>query len=237
MANPYFQFKRFTVWHDKCAMKVGTDGALLGAWAQADSLKHVLDIGTGTGLIALMLAQRGADRIDAIDIDMDACLQARDNIARSPFADRIQVHHAALDSFEPAEGMAYDLIVSNPPYFADSLRCPDDKRRMARHTDTLTLPDLLHVSRGWLAPQGRIALVLPFDQRDRLVNAAREEGLYPARETHVSSVAGAKPKRLLMELSADPAGDVPASHLVIEMERGRYSAEFTRLMRDFYLKI
>ena len=116
MANPYFKFKQFTIWHDKCAMKVGTDGALLGAWAAPKEARNILDIGTGTGLVALMLAQRCQAFIDAIDIDADACLQAEENVARSPFADRIRVHHCALNDFHPSAPSHYDLIVSNPPY-------------------------------------------------------------------------------------------------------------------------
>ena len=142
MANPYFKFKQFTIWHDKCAMKVGTDGALLGAWAAPKEARNILDIGTGTGLVALMLAQRCQAFIDAIDIDADACLQAEENVARSPFADRIRVHCCALNDFHPSAPSHYDLIVSNPPYFHQALKCPDPKRNRARHTDTLSLEEL-----------------------------------------------------------------------------------------------
>ena len=147
MANPYFQFKKFTVWHDKCAMKVGTDGVLLGEWASTERCQRILDVGTGTGLIALMLAQRSTAILDAIDIDSDACLQAQENIAKSPFANRIQVYQTSLSEYMPDENIKYDLIVSNPPYFIDSLKCPDTKRNLARHTDTLSLPDLLRGTR------------------------------------------------------------------------------------------
>lgn len=140
-------------------MKVGTDGVLLGAWAGTESCNRILDIGTGTGLIALMLAQRSKAVIDAIDIDADACLQAQENAESSPFAGRINVRHCALADFAQAATNLYDLIVSNPPYFVDSLKCPDRQRNTARHTDTLTLEDLLQDSRKLLAPQGRIALI------------------------------------------------------------------------------
>ena len=123
-------------------MKVGTDGVLLGAWASTERCQRILDVGTGTGLIALMLAQRSTASLDAIDIDLDACLQARENIAKSPFANRIQVYQTSLSEYMPDENIKYDLIVSNPPYFIDSLKCPDTKRNLARHTDTLSLPDL-----------------------------------------------------------------------------------------------
>lgn len=237
MANPYFQFKKFTVWHDKCAMKVGTDGVLLGVWANTEKCQRILDIGTGTGLVALMLAQRGTAMLDAIDIDSDACLQARENIAKSPFANRIQVYQTPLSEYIPEEHIKYDLIVSNPPYFVDSLKCPDTKRSLARHTDTLSLPDLLRDSRKLLAPEGNIALVLPFEQRESLINFARRESLFPARETHVSPIPDANPKRLLIELSAKPVADPRLSHLTLEIERHRYTDEFTALAKDFYLKM
>ncbi|MDD2954039.1 MAG: methyltransferase [Parabacteroides sp.] len=237
MANPYFQFKSFTVWHDKCAMKVGTDGVLLGAWAKTESCQRILDVGTGTGLIALMLAQRGTAILDAIDIDSDACSQARENIAKSPFANRIQVYRTPLSEYTPDEGINYDLIVSNPPYFIDSLKCPDTKRSLARHTDTLPLPDLLRDSRKLLAPEGNIALILPFEQRESLIDLAREESLFPSRETHVSPVPDASPKRLLIELSAKPVAEPELSYLTLEIERHRYTDEFTALAKDFYLKM
>ena len=237
MANPYFQFKKFTVWHDKCAMKVGTDGVLLGAWASIERCQRILDVGTGTGLIALMLAQRSTAILDAIDIDSDACLQARENIAKSPFANRIQVYQTSLSEYMPDENIKYDLIVSNPPYFIDSLKCPDTKRNLARHTDTLSLPDLLRDSRKLLAAEGNIDLVLPFDQRESLIDLAREESLSPSREAHVSPIPDAPPKRLLIELSATPVAKPKSSHLTLEIERHRYSDEFTAIAKDFYLKM
>ncbi|WP_455624360.1 tRNA1(Val) (adenine(37)-N6)-methyltransferase [Parabacteroides sp.] len=237
MANPYFQFKKFTVWHDKCAMKVGTDGVLLGAWASTERCLRILDVGTGTGLIALMLAQRSTAILDAIDIDPDACLQARENIAKSPFANRTQVYQTSLSEYKPDEHIKYDLIVSNPPYFIDSLKCPDTKRNLARHTDTLSLPDLLRDSRKLLAPEGNIALVLPFEQREYLIGLAREESLFPLRETHVSPVPDAIPKRLLIELSAKPVTEPELSYLTLEIERHRYTDEFIALAKDFYLKM
>ena len=193
MANPYFQFKKFTVWHDKCAMKVGTDGVLLGAWASIERCQRILDVGTGTGLIALMLAQRSTAILDAIDIDSDACLQARENIAKSPFANRIQVYQTSLSEYMPDEKL--------------------------------------------LAAEGNIALVLPFDQRESLIDLAREESLSPSREAHVSPIPDAPPKRLLIELSATPVAKPKSSHLTLEIERHRYSDEFTAIAKDFYLKM
>ena len=134
MANPYFQFKQFTVWHDKCAMKVGTDGVLLGAWCCVENITRILDVGCGTGLISLMLAQRCQAEIDAVDIDEAACIQARENADRSPFGERLQIFHRPFANFvnESAGIRQYDCIVSNPPYFIDSLKCPDKQRHGIR---------------------------------------------------------------------------------------------------------
>lgn len=238
MSNPFFQFKQFTIRHDKCAMKVGTDGVLLGAWAGTDSCNRILDIGTGTGLIALMLAQRSPAIIDAIDIDADACLQAQENVVASPFAERVQVRHSALADFAQAATDRYDLIVSNPPYFVDSLKCPDRQRNTARHTDTLTLEDLLQDSRKLLAPQGRIALILPYDQKERLTDCIRTYQLFLSKETSVIPVPGAQPKRLLAELTADPpASPASSDRLILEIARHQYTDEYIRLTKDFYLKM
>lgn len=236
MANPYFQFKRFTVWHDKCAMKVGTDGVLLGAWAKIEGRPRTLDIGTGTGLIALMLAQRGAARIDAIDIDRDACLQAESNISRSPFAGQINVFHTSLAEYAP-KTPSYDLIVSNPPYFVDSLKCPDGKRTLARHAETLPLTELLQGSRQLLADKGRLSLILPFERRDALLDAARWESLFPEEEAHVISRQGLRPKRLLITLTTHSTGSTHTTQLIIEDETRHYTDAFKALVQDFYLKM
>ncbi len=236
MANPYFRFKKFTVWHDKCAMKVGTDGVLLGGWAYVSEAARILDIGTGTGLIALMLAQRSPEaRIDGIDLDRDACMQAEANVAASPFAGRIRIFPVSLADYRPDEGRKYDLIVSNPPYFTDALKCPDPQRRMARHTDTLPLDELLQTARGWLHPAGRLALVWPAEGRERLERAAREAGLHFIRLTEVHSLPGVPPKRLLAELGMQPVAETVFGRLAIEQEGHRYTEEFTALVKDFYL--
>ena len=226
MSNPFFQFKQFTIRHDKCAMKVGTDGVLLGAWAGTESCSRILDVGTGTGLIALMLAQRSKAVVDAIDIDADACLQAQENAESSLFAGRINVFHL------------YGLIVSNPPYFVDSLKCPNLHRNTARHTDTLTLEDLLQYSRKLLAPQGRIALILPYDQKDRLTDCIQTQNLFLSKEVSVIPVPDAQPKRLLAELTSEPpASPAFSDRLTIEIARHRYTDEYINLTKDFYLKM
>ena len=238
MANPYFQFKKFTIWHDKCAMKVGTDAVLLGAWVNLADCKNILDIGTGTGIIALMLAQRSTGDIDAIDIDNDACIQAEENVKASPFAERIRVIHAACSEFAGSvTRKKYDLIVSNPPYFINSLKCPDDKRSVARHTDSLPLSELVENACSLLSSSGRIALVLPYEQLEEVESIARKNSLFVSRQTDVIPVPGAHPKRLLIELSAVEADATNRDTLVIEESRHQYTPEYIALTKDFYLKM
>lgn len=238
MANPYFRFKKFTIYHDKCAMKVGTDAVLLGAWAETSLCKSILDIGTGTGIIALMLAQRSFAEIDAIDIDEEAYIQATENVAASPFSERIKVTHSSCTDFVTSNPQKkYDLIVSNPPYFINSLKCPDNKRTVARHTDTLRLPDLIREACTLLAPAGRIALVLPYEQLDEVGELASINHLYIHRQTDVIPVPGAQPKRLLIELSVTEENIRKRDILIIEEARHQYTPEYIALTKEFYLKM
>jgi tRNA1Val (adenine37-N6)-methyltransferase len=238
MANDYFQFKQFNIQQDKCAMKVGTDGVLLGAWVSAGLCRAILDVGTGTGLIALMLAQRSPAGIDAIDIDGDAVGQASENIASSVFANRIRVFHTSFEEYATKTHRMYDLIVSNPPYFADSLKSPDTKKNLARHTDTLPLSSLLSGTKPLLAPDGRIALILPCQREKELMETALENKLNIIRQTMVMPLPDALPKRLLVELSADlSAAPCRSDTLVIEEGRHQYTADYRQLTKDFYLKM
>ncbi|MDR1200109.1 MAG: methyltransferase [Tannerellaceae bacterium] len=237
MANDYFQFKQFNIQQDKCAMKVGTDGVLLGAWVSTESCHTLLDIGTGTGLIALMLAQRSQAKIDAIDIDEDAIEQASENISSSMFANRIQVYHTPFEEYVTKVYYKYDLVVSNPPYFADSLKSPDTKKNLARHTDTLPLSLLLSRSKSLLAPDGRIALILPYQRGNELMEIILKNKLNIVRKTEVIPLPNASPKRLLIELSTNLSAPCLSDTLVIEESRHQYTADYIKLTKDFYLKM
>lgn len=238
MANPYFRFKKFTVYHDKCAMKVGTDAVLLGAWADTNFCRNILDIGTGTGIIALMLAQRSQATVEAIDIDKEACVQATENAAASPYTERIKVVHASCADFAASnQQKRYDLIVSNPPYFINSLKCPDNKRTMARHTDTLLLSDLIREAQTLLSPSGRIALVLPYERQEEVKALASANHLYICRQTDVIPTPGAAPKRLLVELSTTEENIKNRDTLTIEEARHQYTPEYIALTKEFYLKM
>lgn len=237
MANSYFKFKKFTVWHDKCAMKVGTDGVLLGAWVDVEGCKNILDVGTGTGLIALMMAQRSTVRIDAIDIDKDACQQATENIMASPFTSFIHVHHQSFDDYIKTTEGIYDLIVSNPPFFVDSLKCPDNQRNTARHTDSLSLEKLIEGCLCLLTSEGRIALILPSDREEELIRIAAEKQLSILRKTDIIPTPNTLPKRLLVELSPCQLYTFSSTILTIETSRHHYTPEYKALTQEYYLNM
>lgn len=202
MGNDYFRFRQFTIRQACCAMKVGTDGTLLGAWAHGG--KHILDIGTGTGLIALMMAQRFPEAIiTAIDIDEGAVEQARENVQTSPFADRIRVVQADVKDFE--SGMEsrdtierYDAVVCNPPYFEKALQSPDSQRTMARHTTSLPYATLMACAQRLLADNGELSVVIPFDFKNRLENEALLSGFFKCRECGVRTTPAKPVRRYLL---------------------------------------
>lgn len=238
MGNSYFQFKQFKVFHDRCAMKVGTDGVLLGAWTNFDGCRSVLDVGTGSGLIALMAAQRNdTARITALEIDPEAALQAEENIAASPFKKRTEVKLSSFQDFASAVAEKFDLIVSNPPFFTCSLPSPHPKRTHARHAETLSLNELLGLSRKMLHDSGKISLIYPFSEMEKVKSAARREALFRSRETMVFPTVSSSPKRVLLEFTRTEPEQVVETQLVIEMQRGAYTPEFIQLVKDFYLRL
>jgi len=235
MANPYFRFKQFTVFHDRCAMKVGTDGVLLGAWCDTNQSCRVLDVGTGTGLVALMIAQRSSARIFALEVDSDAISQAIENIARSPWTDRIEVIQKDFRIYNT--DTKYDLIVSNPPYFVDSLLCPEEKRTMARHNANLSYDELLEGVVRLLSDSGRFCVVIPMDVSDMLKKMAIDNGLYPSKQLNVITSPGKPPKRALIEFTFDSDQTIDIKTLLIEEKRHQYSPEYISLTREFYVNM
>lgn len=235
MSNNYFKFKKFTVWHDRCAMKVGTDGTLLGAWAPVNSVRRVLDMGTGTGLIALMIAQRQPlCRIDAIDIDALAVDQAGSNVADSPFHDRINVFLQDITTMPCAE--TYDLIVCNPPFFQNSLRSPNESRSFARHNVALSFEVLCQKAYGMLSDEGLFCVVLPTDVRDKFVLEATGAQLFVTDEVEVCTKKGKHPKRVLLALTKRIGEIARKSTLYMMDEQGLYTEEYRQLTGAFYLK-
>ncbi|MFC2096527.1 tRNA1(Val) (adenine(37)-N6)-methyltransferase [Bacteroidota bacterium] len=235
MPNDYFKFKQFTISQDKCAMKVGTDGVLLGAWANWANAENVLDIGAGTGLIALMIAQRSNAHIDAIEIDEEACKQAKENVKNSPWNNSINIINQSFQEFSESVNKKYDLIISNPPYFQDSLFAPDKKRTDARHNSNLKLEDLIQGSENLLNDNGIISIILPYLEGNMFILKASEMGLYCIRQTNVLPKPNREPKRLLLEFRKEKMPLVE-QELIIELnKRHEYSEAYRNLTKDFYL--
>ena len=228
-----FKFKQFAVEQDDVAMKVGTDGVLLGAWAECEGARRILDIGTGTGVIALQMAQRNPTaQVQAVEIDETAARRARANFDNSPWAEHLQVAQTAVQEFEPTE--KFDLIISNPPYFIDSLLPPDAKRSTARHTHDLTFEELDKAVCRLLAENGKFALILPVTEFEKYLSLTQ---LYIVRRCDVYSIEGGAVKRVMGEFAKQKPTKVAHETLAIEVEnRGEFSAEYRALTKDFYLK-
>ena len=266
-----FQFKKFNVINERSAMKVNTDGVLLGAAMTLAQTDHrLLDIGTGTGTIALMAAQRLTDlknivqdasvggeslseasagtsveisqeiQIDAIDIDEPSASEAKSNFEQSPWAANLCAHNLSLDDFAATlksaeQGVKYDLIFSNPPYFEDSLTAPDERKSMARHTsDGLSYRDIFDFAQNHLTSNGRVALVLPSDQEIAICRYARMSGMHLLKVLRVRTVPRKAPSRIIIEFSRQRPNGVEDTILTIQNE-GQYTQEYLSLTKDFYL--
>ena len=236
MSNDYFQFRQFVVHQQRCAMKVGTDGTLLGAWAAAPSGQcRILDIGTGTGLIALMMAQRFPEaEVTGIDIDEDAVAQADENVRLSPFSERIRICH--LDILNFTDIIGFDAIVSNPPYFVDSLAGPDDQRTIARHAVSLTYEQLMHQAYRLLKDAGRFSVVVPSDCRAKIEAAACLEGFFTTRVCLIKTTPRKQPKRQLIGFQKHPVSELDISEGVIEVSPNVRSEWYQQLTKEFYIK-
>ena len=234
MSNAYFQFKQFTVWHDRCAMKVGTDAVLLGAWADAYDVKRVLDVGCGSGIIALMMAQRfPQSHIIGVELDADAAEQARKNVAASLWANRLEVLEEDFCTYHSAE--CFDLIVSNPPYFIDALRPPIGERSLARHAAGLNYETLFGKSRELLVANGRVCVILPAEVETVAVDAAARNGLYVERMVRVFTKEGKPQRRVMLSFSILPS-PVETVNFYLMNADGSYTNAYRGLTADFYLK-
>ncbi|MGD1807411.1 tRNA1(Val) (adenine(37)-N6)-methyltransferase [Dapis sp. BLCC M126] len=243
MGGNQFRFKQFTILQDRCAMKVGTDGTLLGAWVDVSGAEKILDIGTGTGLIALMLAQRSCQpcrtlslaNIDAVEIDTDSSIQARENVERSPWSNRVKIANSSIQKYTDICQKRYDLIVSNPPFFENALKAANQARTVARHTDFLSQADLLQAAVQLLSETGRLAVIYPVEQAENFQEKAEYLGLFCQRKLYVKPMPEIPTKRILMELSKNQL-PYQENTLTIEVKQYMYTPEFIALIKDFYLK-
>jgi tRNA1Val (adenine37-N6)-methyltransferase len=240
MPNPYFQFKQFTIYHDRCVLKVSTDSCILGAWV-AETLcgkefdvEHVLDIGAGSGLLMLMLAQKYPGRIDGIEIDPSTYEQALENIQSSPWKDRLKLHHHDATLFQHPH--QYDFIISNPPFFEGDLKSGKQANNLARHDDGLSLSTLLEIADINLTRQGRMAILLPYHRMQYIQTSAPAFNLFVQHRLLLQPSAAHAYFRCILLLGRQP-GPVTNDVLHIKKPDGSYTSAFEKLLKDYYLKL
>jgi tRNA1Val (adenine37-N6)-methyltransferase len=238
MSSLPFKFKQFTVNQDRCAMKIGTDGVLLGAWASiSQNPFSILDIGAGTGVISLMLAQRSnAELMDAIEIDDDAYEQCTENFENSPWNDRLFCYHASVQEFIEEIDDKYDLIISNPPFYSDDYKSNNTQRDIARFEDALPFRHLLESASKLLSGAGLFSVIIPFKEEQLFIDLASKANLFPNRVLHVKGNPSSEIKRSLIEFSFTK-NEIKKDELVIETERHQYTKDYINLTKDFYLKM
>ncbi len=234
-----FQFKQFSLEQDRCAMKIGTDGVLLGAWTPVENNPFsILDIGTGTGIIALMLAQRShAGQIDALEIDGDAYEQATDNFESSPWNDRLFCFHAGLDEFVEEPEDEYDLIVSNPPFYSEDYKSNNNQRNLSRFQDAMPFEELIEAAALLLSENGIFSVIIPFKEEEEFMAIAKEYELYPLKITRVKGTPTSETKRSLLAFCRNENTAVFSDELIIETARHIYTPKYIELTKDFYLKM
>ena len=234
-----FKFKQFAVNQDRCAMKIGTDAVLLGAWCPIDNNpKSILDVGAGTGILALMLAQRtNADQIDALEIDEEAYEQCVENFENSPWADKLFCYHAALDEFVDDPEDEYDLIISNPPFYSEDFKTTDEQRDLARFQDAMPFEDLIEAADLLLSENGTFAVVIPYKEEERFIDLCAEYELYAVKATRVKGSQKTPIVRSLLAFKRYELSVLTADELVVEINRHEYTDDYINLTQDFYLKM
>ena len=234
-----FNFKQFTVQQDKCAMKIGTDGVLLGSWCPVDNNPFsVLDIGAGTGILSLMLAQRShAEQIDALEIDEDAYEQCVENFENSPWSNRLFCFHAGLDEFVEEPEDEYDLIISNPPFYSENYKTDDSQRDLARFQDALPFEELVEAADLLLSENGIFAVIIPYKEEERFIDLCAQVELFPVKVTRVKGTHTTPIIRSLLAFKRYELSVLTADELVIEISRHEYTDEYIELTKDFYLKM
>ncbi|HTB06187.1 MAG TPA: methyltransferase [Bacteroidia bacterium] len=234
MPGDSFVFKQFIVKQNKCAMKVGTDAVLLGAWAELPSAGYALDVGAGTGIIAMMVAQRSNTSIDTIEIERDAYTQAVENCNNCKWEDRINVVHTSFQDYVKGCARKYDVIITNPPYFNNSLQPASEPRTTARHTCTLSFEELIDGISLLLHKHGSFATILPLKESEMLIDIAKERGLNLSRLMRIKTTASKPEKRVMMEFTFG-RDQFSESTIIIENEDHSYTPEYKELTREFYL--
>lgn len=229
-----FHFKHFSMFHHRSTMRIGTDAVLLGRWVETFPDDAVLDIGTGCGILPLMLAQKGVAMADAVDLDAQSVAEAQENFHASQWRDRLRAYCTDVKSYQP--DCRYDLIVSNPPFFINSFKCDAARKNMARHTDnSLSFADLCKVSRDLLKPQGRLALVLPMTESAAFLKEAESQGLFLHKKMEIIPVEGKEPNRVNLEMRKTPAETIHTESFMIRDVSNRFTSQYNDFLKDFYL--
>lgn len=234
MANDYFNFKQFTVRQDRCAMKVSTIACIQGAWLPDISPKEILDIGSGTGLLSLMVAQKYDGNIDAVEIEPDAYGQLKENIAQNPWNDRIHCHHADIKDFAKETQKKYNFIISNPPFFTKHLQSPNAKINHARHEKGLKIHELTHIVDQLLDIEGIVSIMLPWEETNEFINIAAEVSLYPSAQLRIADKK-MKPTSAVVTILARNRVERKTKELFIKNADGAYSSEFVSMLKAYYL--
>ena len=234
-----FKFKQFAVQDDRSAMKIGTDAVLLGAWCPVNNNpKCILDIGAGTGILALMLAQRTtAHQIDALEIDEQAYEECVENFESSPWSHRLYCYHAGLDEFIDDPEGEYDIIISNPPFYSEDFKSKDAARDLARFQDAMPFEELIEAADLLLAEDGIFSVVIPYKEEARFINLCSEVELYPTKVTRVRGSHNSAVVRSLLAFKRFEIPVVLATELVVEINRHEYTDDYIELTKDFYLKM
>lgn len=236
MANDYFSFKQFTILQDRCAMKVTTVACIQGAWLPDFSPNRILDIGAGTGLLSLMTAQVYGGIIDAVEIEDDAFYQLQENIARSPWADKISCHHMDINKFAVPAGDEYDFIICNPPFFGGQLQSADPKTNQARHQISLTIKDLIGIAARALTRYGKISILLPPLETAKLAAICEEKSLFQSARLAISNTEKKEPKAIVTILTKEPS-KFKTAKLIVKNSNGVYSSDFQSLLKAYYLNL
>ncbi len=231
-----FHFQSFSLHHHRSTMKVGTDAVLLGIWTDLRGVKSALDVGTGCGIISLLLVSRGTLSVDAVDLDADSVEEAQQNFQDSPFSNRLRVFQSDFHDFVSSAGQKYDLIISNPPFFINDLHSADPRKSMARHTHSLTYRQLVVGARALLNPEGKIAVVLPYRESRFFLERAMEAGFFVEKQLLIFPMIGKEPNRINLLLGRQPV-EAQTDKFMIREESGKFTSQYVDFVKDYYVSV
>jgi len=233
----HFHFKPFSLSHSKSTMRVGTDAILMGLFASIPKINKTLEIGTGCGIISLIIATKSYTQIEAIDIDRDSVEEAKKNFSNSPFYQRLKAIHADFNEFAKSHTGKYDLIVSNPPFFINDFRPADYKKKTARHSDLLTYQQICDGTVCLLNSSGKLCLVLPYDESRTFLEIASQKGLYLQRQQLIFPGRGLQPNRINLQFGFEKIDEIQTEKLTIREEDGTFTPEYIDLLKDYYIAL